>query len=125
MKQTRLLPLVALAGMALGGGLAVHAVQQSDTASSIYMASALYARLARSPRAWNGRTVLVRGARRRANPLPLPYAEQERSAAHTLAAHDATRHDARWRYRLRLEAAGLRDGSGQWHSASREEIGPT
>lgn len=42
-----------------------------------------------------------------------------------LAAHDATRHDARWRYRLRLEAAGLRDGSGQWHSASREEIGPT
>jgi hypothetical protein len=42
-----------------------------------------------------------------------------------LAAHDATRHEARWRYRLRLEAAGLRDGSGQWHSASREEIGPT
>jgi hypothetical protein len=61
MKQTRLLPLLALAGMALGSGLAVYAVQQSGTAPTVYMASALYARLARNPRAWNGRTVLVRG----------------------------------------------------------------
>jgi hypothetical protein len=61
MNQTRLFLLLALAGMALGGVLAVHAVQQSDTAPSIYMASALYARLARNPRAWNGRTVLVWG----------------------------------------------------------------
>lgn len=60
-------------------------------------------------------------AHRGANPLPLLYAEQGRSAVQTLAAHDSTLPDARWRY----QAAGLRDGSGQWHSALREEIGPT
>src|SRR6266566_4288075 len=61
MKRTRRLPLLALAGMALGSGLAVYAVQHSGTAPSVYTATALYARLARNPRAWNGRTVLVQG----------------------------------------------------------------
>lgn len=59
-------------------------------------------------------------AHRSANPLPPLYAELERSAVQTLAARDSTLHDARRRYRLRIEAAGLRDGSGQWHSALRE-----
>lgn len=79
------------------------------------------------PSWWSARRI---GYRRAVNETTPGRAELYRIIERLVAENeqlraDATRHDARWRYRLRLEAAGLRDGSGQWHSASREEIRST